>query len=109
MAIMRIMRSYEEEFKKNAVTLAQDIGLTKAVNELGIPSTTLNNWIRKYKKGEMDLGPGTQKPKTALTLAEEVKELRQTVKQQEMELREKERTIDILKEASIFFAQSRKK
>jgi transposase len=106
---MKITKSYDNEFKQNAVRLAGEIGAAKAMRELGVPNSTFYQWVRKSKTGELDVAPGTQKPRTALSLAEEIKRLKQENRRQEMELREKERTIEILKEASIFFAQGRKK
>ena len=38
MATKRIQKSYDNEYKAQAVKLAQEIGGHKAANELGIPS-----------------------------------------------------------------------
>ena len=94
------MRKYPQEFKLDAVKLAKEIGCTKAAKELGIPIATLETWLKKSKKGEL-CGAGTP-PATAITLAEEVKRLKQEVK----ELR---RTNEILRGATAFFAASQKK
>lgn len=40
MAQKRITKSYDQEFKAQAVKLAQEIGGHKAATELGIPSGT---------------------------------------------------------------------
>lgn len=106
---MRIAKSYDKEFKMNAVKLAEEIGTAKAIRELGIPEGTMYTWLKKYKSGELDLGIGTQNPQAAITLAEEVQQLKQELRRKEMENQEKARIIEILKEASIFFAQSQKK
>ena len=94
------MRSYNPEFKVDAVKLAEEIGCTKAAKELGIPNATLETWLKKSKKGEL-IGSGTP-PQTAITLAQEVKRL----KQENKELR---RTNEILRDATVFFAASQKK
>ena len=45
MAQKRIIKSYDQEFKSQAVKLAQEIGGHKAATELGIPSGTIYSWI----------------------------------------------------------------
>ena len=39
-------KSYDNEFKAQAVKLAQEIGGHKAANELGIPKGTMYTWIK---------------------------------------------------------------
>lgn len=41
-------RVYDDEFKISAVALAEQLGTRKAADELGIPSSTLNSWIRSH-------------------------------------------------------------
>lgn len=41
-------RVYDDEFKVSAVALAEQFGTRKAADELGIPSSTLNSWIRSH-------------------------------------------------------------
>jgi transposase len=106
---MRIQKRYDDEFKKSALKLADEIGVTKASRELGIPDSTFYIWRRKATAGEIDFTPANKKAKAAQSLAEENKQLKQELRQKDMELRDKERTIEILREASIFFAQGRKK
>ena len=94
------MRTYEIEFKHESVKLAEEIGTTKAAEQLGIPIETLSTWRSKAKAGTMPGLPTT--PKQGLTMAEELKRLRQ-------ENKELKRTNEILSKATAFFAQSRKK
>jgi transposase len=105
---MRIQKKYDMEYKVHAVKLAEEIGAVKAIKELGIPEGTLYTWLRQAKNGELDTG-GTQKPQKALKLAAANQELTRRNKQLEAEIREKDRVIDCLKEATAFFAASRKK
>ena len=94
------MREYTEEFRKDAVKLAESIGRKKASKELGVPDGTLSTWIHRAKNGEMKgLAPSPQK---ALTMAEEIKRLQKENK----ELRE---TNEILAKATAFFAKGQKK
>ena len=94
------MRTYDAEFRIEAVKLANEIGATKAAKELNMPSGTLDTWVYKAKNGTL-AGAGTS-PKSAISLAEEVKKLKQ-------ENRELKRANDILSKAAAFFAQSQRK
>lgn len=103
------IRSYTKEYKIQAVKLALEIGITKASRELGVPDNTLYGWRRAYQDGRLDLGPGTQTPQGAMTLAEEVNMLRKQVKDLKKENRRLQEENDFLEEASAFFAASRQK
>lgn len=93
------MRTYDLNFKQEAVKLAGEIGRTKAGKELNIPSATLDSWIAKAKTGVLAGKPAA--PHNALSLAEENKKLRQ-------ENNELKRVNEILSKATAFFAQSQK-
>ena len=96
-------RTYTPDFRIEAVRLAGEIGPAKAARELNIPEGTMDVWVRKAKDGTLNGGKGAPlSPKSALTLAEEVKRL----KQENGELR---RVNEILSKAAAFFAQSQKK
>ena len=43
-------KSYDNEFKAQAVKLAQEIGAHKAANELGIPKGTMYTWIKALQR-----------------------------------------------------------
>ena len=45
---MRKYKSYTEEFKREAVARSQAVGVTTACEELGITSSTIYGWIKKY-------------------------------------------------------------
>ena len=97
------------EYKIEAVKLAKEIGVAKAMAELGIPKGTLYGWIAKEKIGEIDLGPGTRSPSQTLSFAEENKALRQKVKEQEKEIARLNKERTFLEEATRFFASSQPK
>ena len=59
--------------------------------------------------GRLDLGEGMHTPKSAMTLNEELIQLRQQVKVQEKEIRRLKKENDFIEEASAFFAASRLK
>ena len=102
-------RSYTKEYKAQAVKLVLEVGVTKAARELGVPDNTLYGWQRAYKDGNLDLGPGTQTPQGAMSLAEEVNQLRRQVKDLMKENRRMKEENEFLEEASAFFAASRRK
>ena len=49
----RKQKSYDNEFKAQAVKLAQQIGGHKAAKELGIPDGTIYCWIKAFKEGRL--------------------------------------------------------
>ena len=69
------MRTYDLNFKQEAIKLAKEIGSTKAAKELNIPSGTMDTWIYKAKTGKLTGKAPTSQ--NATTLAEENKELKQ--------------------------------
>ena len=105
---MRLKKEYDNGYKVQAVKLAEEIGTTKAIKELGIPDSTFYTWLHQSRDGELDTGDPV-KPQTAKRLATENKELQKRIKAQETEIREKDRVIACLKEATAFFAASQKR
>lgn len=106
---MATNRQYDQEYKIQAVKLAKEIGQAKAARELGIPQNTLYTWIRANRLGNLDLRAGSQTPKSAMTLNEELITLRKQVKDQDKEIRRLKEENEFLEEASAFFAASRLK
>lgn len=102
-------RTYDMEYKKQAVKLALEIGVAKAAGELGVHANTLHTWMHQYRLGNIDLGPGTRTPQSATTLSEEVQILRKQLKEQNKEIRRLQEENEFLEEASAFFAASRLK
>jgi len=47
--VKRVTRQYTEEYKAESVKLVKEIGITKAAKELGIPKTTLFQWVKQYR------------------------------------------------------------
>ena len=102
-------RSYDNEFKAQAVKLAQEIGGHKAAKELGVPDGTVYCWIKAFKEGRLSANEAVHAPKTALSLNDELIELRKRVKEQDKEIRRLKDENEFLEEASAFFAASRRK
>ena len=90
------MGHYTKQFKEQAIKLVIDgQDPTYAARELGLPYSTLRNWLEKagWRKPEPG-GPVSEDP---AVLAAQVKALRRQVKRLEMEK-------DILKKATAYFA-----
>lgn len=102
-------KQYNEEFKKEAVKLAKEVGNNVAAKELGIPKGTLGTWLRKARDGEIDTGSGTRSPEESLNLAQQLQAANKRIKEQEKRIRELEELNEFLEEASAFFAASRRK
>lgn len=102
-------RSYDNEFKAQAVKLAQEIGGHKTAKELGIPKGTIYAWIKAFKEGRLSAKEAIHTPQNALSLNDELIELRKRVKEQDKEILHLKEENEFLEEASAFFAASRRK
>ena len=100
---------YDKEFKIQAVKLGREIGFSKAAKELGVNIDTLYGWNKRAKDARLDLGPGNQTPDTALSLTQEVRQLRQQTREQAKKIARLKEENEFLAEASAFFAASRRK
>lgn len=105
----RKARKYTPEYKEEAVKLVREIGNNRASLELGVPKSTLSHWVGEATTGGIDAGYGNQSPGGAMTLAEEIQQLRVQTKTQAKRIRELEKINAFLEEASAFFAASRQK
>lgn len=76
---------YDKEFKIQVVKLGREIGLSKAVEYLGINIDIVYSWNKRAKDA---VGPDTQTLNTTMSLTEEVQKLRN-----QNRLLEKENTI----------------
>lgn len=65
-------RTYDNEYKAQAVKLAQEIGGAKAAKELGIPDGTIYCWIKAFKEGRLSASEASHTPKNALSLNDEL-------------------------------------
>ena len=70
-------RRYTNEFKIEAVRLGQSVGMSEASRRLGIPDSSLFNWVRLEHAGKLgsSAGPSTT-PRSAKKLKAEVNRLR---------------------------------
>ena len=83
---------YTDEFRRDAVRIAQSSGLTrpKIASDLGVGLSTLNKWVQKHQHDDLMSGPHEDVEKENKRLRKEVRLLRE------------ER--EVLKKATIFFA-----
>ncbi len=102
-------KTYDKEYKIQAVKLGREIGMSKAARELGIKTDTLYSWNKAAREGRVDLGPGAQSPESAMSLSEEIQKLRQENRVQAKEIARLKEENEFLAEASAFFAASRRK
>jgi len=102
-------RSYDSEYKQEAVKLGQKIGVTEAARELGIPENTLYAWMRKHKLGLLPVPGIAANPQASNGLADEVARLKAENRELKRKLAEEEEINAILDKAARFFAVSQKK
>ena len=105
----RKTRTYDKEYKAQAVKLAQEVGGAKAAAELGVPEGTIYCWVKAFKEGRLAAAEASHTPSNAISLNEELVELRKRVKDQEKEIRRLKEENEFLEEASAFFAAGRRK
>ena len=100
-------RTYDHEYKVQAVKLAQEIGSAAAGKELGVSRNTIYGWVKQVRGGTLDIGNGAHKPAEALTLNEELIQARKQIKALEKDNNRLKKENAFLEEASAFFAASR--
>ena len=93
-------RQYTDEFKVEAVRLGESIGGNKAAVRLGIPESSLWNWIKLARAGKLkaaDATPGRVKRSVAEVEAENAR-LRRELASAKLDL-------EIVKKAAAYFAK----
>jgi transposase len=93
-------RQYTQEFKIEAVRLAESIGGNQAAQRLGIPDSSIWNWIRLGRAGKLKAGDGSAAPikRPPTELEAENARLRR-------ELAEAKLDLEIVKKAAVYFAK----
>jgi len=96
--------AYSKQFKEQAMRLVTERSYTPtgAARELGIPTNTLNQWLRKagWTKPE----EGANQPVLTETLSDDPAVLKVKLRQLEAENRRLRMEKDILKKATAYFA-----
>ena len=71
-------KKYDKSYKEQSVKLALEVGVKRASEELKVPYGTLYGWVQAAKNGDLDIEERT--PENAMSLAEEIRQLRSEVK-----------------------------
>ena len=87
---MSTERKYDDEFKRQAVKLAKEVGTKAAVAELCVPKSTLLAWVRNANNGLIDMGFGTRTSEESLNLAQQLQAANKHIKEIEKKNRELE-------------------
>jgi len=93
-------RQYTDEFKVEAVRLAESVGGNQAAKRLGIPDSSMWNWLRLSRAGKLKAmrGISTQTKPGVRDLEAENERLRRELANAKMDL-------EIVKKAAAFFAK----
>jgi transposase len=92
-------RRYTSEFKIEAVRLAESVGCTEASRRLGMPESSLFNWIKLERAGKLGTTRSVSAtPRSAKELEAEIDRLRR-------ELASAKTDNAILKKAAAYFAR----
>jgi transposase len=93
-------RQYTDEFKVEAARLSESIGGHEAAKRLGIPESSLFNWVRLSRAGKLKVVDGAAVPvKRSMTEIEaENSRLRRELASTKLDL-------EIVKKAAAYFAK----
>lgn len=93
-------RQYPDEFKIEAVRLGESIGGNKAAKRLGIPESSLWNWIKRSRAGKLKAADGVAVPvkRSVLEVEAENARLRRELASTKLDL-------EIVKKAAAYFAK----
>ena len=93
-------RRYTNEFKVEAVRLAQSIGGNPAAKRLGIPESNVWNWMRLSRAGKLNAIDGK-----AVALKGSVSEIEAENARLRRELASTKLDLEIVKKAAAYFAK----
>lgn len=95
-----LRRQYTDEFKVEAVRLAESVGTQEASRRLGVPDTSIWNWVQLKRQGKAVVAhpaAGSAKRSTA-DLEAENRRLKQELLNAKLDL-------EIVKKAAAYFAR----
>ena len=93
-------REYTEEFKTEAVRLAISVGGNTAAKRLGIPQSTMTNWVRQSREGTPAPVEGAASP-----VKRPVSEVEAENARLRRELASAKLDLEIVKKAAAYFAK----
>jgi transposase len=93
-------RQYTDEFKVEAVRLGESIGGAQAAKRLGIPDSSLWNWMRLSRAGKLKIVDGSAVPtkRSVMEVEAENSRLRRELASTKLDL-------EIVKKAAAYFAK----
>ena len=97
-------RQYTEEFKVEAIRLAESVGGHEAARRLGVPVATLGNWKRRRAAGGFT-GPEVAESQIAVPTRRPVSELEAENSRLRRELADAKLDVEILRKATAYFAK----
>jgi len=92
-------REYTQEFKVETVRLAESIGGNAAASRLGVPQSTVTNWVRRRK------GLVPAMPASSVAARRPVSELEAENMRLRRELANAKLDLDIVKKAAAYFVR----
>lgn len=95
-----VNRQYTAEFKQEAVRLAESVGGNAAAKRLGVPQSTVTNWVRRARAGALPQGAGEVGP-----VKRPVSELEAELSRLRKELASTKLDLEIVKKAAAYFAK----
>lgn len=97
-------RQYTDEFKVEAIRLAESVGGHEAARRLGVPVATLGNW--KRRRGAVgNAAPEVAVSAAALPTRRPVSELEAENSRLRRELADAKLDVEILRKATAYFAK----
>jgi transposase len=93
-------RQYTDEFKVEAVRLAESIGGVPAAKRLGIPDSSLGNWIKLNRAGKLKVVDGV-----AVAVKRSMTEIEAENSRLRRELASTKLDLEIVKKAAAYFAK----
>jgi transposase len=92
-------RSYTDEYKQEALRLAESVGINQAAQRLGMPASSLGNWMRGKRSGKLPAVSGATPMKgSPAELEAENNRLRRELANTKLDL-------EIVKKAAAYFAK----
>jgi transposase len=92
-------RKYTDEFKVEAIRLAESVGVSAAAKRLGIPDGNLRHWIGQRRGGGHEVvEPAKLLKKTPAEMEAEIDRLRRELESTQLDL-------EIVKKAAAYFAK----